>query len=80
MVLGHQETPAFINLLKAASFGRHFLTETPGCPDRHREAERGGSCEGLEDETFDCGGLPKKHEEASVWQPNLYKVDMCLYL
>eukprot|EP00434_Breviolum_minutum_P002180 symbB.v1.2.001920.t1/scaffold55.1/size374282/2 len=35
-----EETPAFINLLKAASFGRHFLTETPGCPDRHREVCR----------------------------------------
>ena len=33
-----QDAPAFNNLLKAASFGRHFLTETPGCPDRHREA------------------------------------------
>lgn len=58
VVLGHQETPAFINLLKAASFGRHFLTETPGCPDRHREAEEtGGSCE--------YGACPK-HKEASI--------------
>ena len=58
VVLGHQETPAFINLLKAASFGRHFLTETPGCPDRHREAEEtGGSCE--------YGACPR-HKKASI--------------
>lgn len=58
VVMGHQETPAFINLLKAASFGRHFLTETPGCPDRHREAEEtGGSCE--------YGACPR-HKEASI--------------
>lgn len=36
----HQEAPACFNLLKAASFGRHFLTEASGCPDRHREACR----------------------------------------
>lgn len=35
-----EDAPAFNNLLKAASFGRHFLTETPGCPDRHREVCR----------------------------------------
>ena len=40
VVASPEEASAFKNLLKAASFGRHFLTESPGCPDRHREAAR----------------------------------------